>query len=202
MPALLDRPIPALQAAGRGPNLDRGSRRMEHLTDYAFRLGAGLPPSRVPLPRPAAGERWTLAQTLQEIRRRRASIQVTTNGLRVRHAHLLGDLAAAVRQHQDDVRLWLNLGRPVPRGGWDDEVELHLRWLDDRFSPGRDPVALRPGVSITDWPRFVASVADRAAAGPGAPCAAGLRRDLADLFERHADLGTQFHVERLPARAA
>lgn len=202
MPTLLDRPVPAFQAALSVHDAEPDSRRAEHLADYSFRFDADAPPSLFPVPRPVAGERWTLAQTLQEIRLRSATVRRTTRGLRVQHAHLLSDLADAVRQHEDSVRLWLDLGSPVPRGGWDDETELHLRWMADRFSPPRGPVALRPGVSITDWPCFAASVAERVEAGPDAPCAVGLRRDLADLFERHATFGSPSRIERLPARAA
>ncbi len=202
MPALLASSVPAFQAAVRAHDADPASRRAAHLADYSFRFDTSAPPSPFPVARPTAEDQWTLAQTLQEIRLRRAVLHVSTAGLRVRHAHLLADLAEAVRRHEDAVRLWLALGRPVPTDGWDDETTLHLRWLEDRFAPGRAPVALRPGVSVTDWPRFVASVRERVGAGPEAPCAAGLRRDLADLFGQHATLGASAVVERRPARAA
>lgn len=202
MPALLYRPAPAFQAALCAHDADPASRRAEHLARYSFRFDTGAPPSPVPVPRPAAGEWWTLAQTLQEIRLRRATIRRTTRGLRVQHAHLLVDLDAAVRQHEAAVRLWLDLGSPAPHGGWDDETVLQHRWMTDRFSPARGPVAFRPGVSVTDWPRFVASVAERIEAGPDAPCAAGLRRDLAHVFQRHVTFGSQPQIGRRPARAA
>ena len=189
-------------AAVRAHDADPLSRRGAHLAGYSFRFDADAAPSPFPVPRPFGDDPWTLAQTLQEIRLRRVSVQVTTAGLRVRHAHRLADLAEAVRQHEAALRLWLALGRPAPSDGWDDETALHLFWLRDRFTPGRAAVALRPGVSITDWPRFAASVAEREAAGPEAPCATGLRRDLADLFGRYAVTVAQAPVERRPARAA
>ncbi len=202
MPALLASPIPAFEAAVRSHDADPASRRAEHLAEYSFRFDAAAAPSPFPVPRPTTGRLWSLAQTLQEIRLRRVALQVTTTRLRVRHAHLLADLAEAVRRHEDAVRLWIDLGRPQPAHAWDDETTLHLRWLTARFAHGRAPVMLRPGVSVTDWPRFLASVTDRVEAGPDAPCAASLRRDLSDLFDRHAILGARPHVERRSARAA
>ena len=45
---------------------------------------------------------------------------------------------------------------------------------------------LRPGVTVTDWPRYVASLDAALAEGPSGPLADATRRDLAALFERYA----------------
>ena len=195
----LRRPAP-IQAALEVHDAAPASRRSEHLADYSFRFDEGAAPPPYPVERPRAGEAWSLAQTLQEVRLRRAVVVEGSAGLRVRHAHLLADLARAVAEHEGAVRLWLALGAGAPEGGWDDAMGLHLRWLRERFRPARGPVPLRPGVSVTDWPRFVASVEGRAAEGPAGPSADGLRRDLADLFARHAALGAA--VEAAPAEVA
>ena len=161
--------------------------RAEHLAEHSFQFDveAARPPH--PVQRPRDGERWTLAQTLQEVRLRGVEVIEAVGGLRVRHAHRLPALVAAVREHERAVRLWVRLGAGAPARGWDDETWLRWTWL--RSGPDVTvPAALRPGVAVTDWERFVVSVADRIAAGPEAPCADGLRRDLADLFAAHAAL--------------
>ena len=176
-------------------------RSRAHLADYSFRFDADAP--RVPAPRPTGpGETWTLAQTLQELRFRNARVVRTTRGLRVRHAHRMLDVSAAVRRHADAVGLWLDLDRPARTDGWDDEVALWATWFRDRLASPQTPLELRPGVAVTDWPRFVASVEGRLAEGPDAPCADGLRRDLADLFGRYARPDVRPFVGRAPARAA
>ena len=194
--------VPAFDAAVLAHDRDPASRRAEHLAEYSFRFDDCTAASPFAVPRPMGDGPWTLAQTLQEIRLRGASVIESTRGLRVRHAHRLPGLAQAVRLHEDAVRLWLSLGQPVPRQGWDDETELHRLWMSERLAASSQPVLLRPGVSITDWARFATSVHERAEAGPDAPCASGLRRDLADLFSRYAVLGPQPQAERRPARAA
>jgi hypothetical protein len=197
----LPRPAAPVQAALNAHDAVPTCRQSEHLADYSFRFDtdAASPPHAVP--RPRAGEAWTLAQTLQEVRLRRAVVVETSGGVRVRHAHLLADLDRAVRRHEPAVRLWLALGAPAPEGGWDDATALRARWLAGRFRPGRGPVALRPGVSVTDWARFTASVGARLAAGPAGPEAEMLRRDLSDLFGRHAALDAPAPAHA-PARAA
>lgn len=196
-------PTAAVDAAVAAHESRPTSRHLEHLADYSFRFDADAAPPPALLPRPAEGEAWPLALTLQEVRLGRARVVEGSRGLRVRHAHIVPGLAAAVERHAPTVRLWLRLGGPdADRGGWDDLTWLHAQWLEREFAPPRGPVALRPGVSVTDWPRFRASVADRLGAGPDAPCADGLRRDLADLFGRHAVLSPPAPAERLPARAA
>ena len=168
-------PVRALQAHTEAPAF----RPASHLADYSFRFDTSAPV--VPALPDAAGD-WTLAQTLAELRRRRTAVERTSRGLRVRHAHRVPQLAEAVGRHERGVSAWLDLGGPVaPTLGWDDETDLLVRWLDAQPAPS-GPVALRPGVSVTDWPRFVGSVSGRFAEGPEAPCADGLRRDLRDLF--------------------
>ena len=118
---------------------------------------------------------WTLAQTVAELRRRNTRVDVGSRGLRVRHAHRVPQLAVAVARHERAVAAWLALGpASAPPLGWDDETDLLVRWLDALPRPA-GPVALRPGVEVTDWARFQASVAGRYAEGPGAPSAEGLR---------------------------
>ncbi|MEM7788782.1 MAG: hypothetical protein AAF594_13760 [Bacteroidota bacterium] len=203
MLAIAARPPSALQAALVAHEAAPASRTRAHLADYSFRFDTeAAEPYAVP--RPQGEAPWTLAQTLQEIRIRGASVIETSGGLRLQHAHLLPELAAAIRRHELQVRLWFALGLDgaAPSNGWDDEVALHAGWLALRFDPGREAVPLRPGVAVTDWSRFVASVHDRLGAGPEAPCAPGLRRDLADLFSRHAVLDAPQPIGHQPARAA
>ena len=173
----------------------------DHLTGYSFQFDSAAARPAYPVQRPADGEQWTLAQTLQEVRLRGVRVVEAVGGLRVRHAHRLPALAAAVRDHERGVRLWLRLGGGVPARGWDDETWLQWTWL--RSGPDvTAPVVLRAGVSVTDWDRFVLSVADRITAGPDAPCADGLRRDLSDLFAAHAVLGAPVATTWRRARAA
>ena len=192
---------PALPVPTAAP--DEGSApRSEHLAEYSFQFDEAAVRPAHPVERPRDGERWTLAQTLQEVRLRRSEVVDAVGGLRVRHAHRLPALAVAVREHEGAVRLWLRLGAGAPARGWDDETWLRWTWLRSGHGPGA-PAALRPGVSVTDWDQFVTSVADRIAAGPDAPCAEGLRRDLGDLFAAHADLRAPSSVTAWrPARAA
>ena len=167
----------ALQSHAERP----GSRAAAHLSDYSFRFDAAAA-QRSALPED--GRDWTLAQTLAELRQRGTTVTATSRGLRIAHAHRVPRLAEAVGRHERGVGAWLELGgRAAPPLGWDDETDLLVRWLDAQPAP-TGVVALRPGVSVTDWPRFRASVAGRFAAGPTAPCADGLRRDLRDLFSR------------------
>lgn len=190
------RPVPpAASEAGPAP-------RADHLAEYSFQFDEAAVRPAHPVGRPRDGERWTLAQTLQEIRLRRTEVVEAVGGLRVRHAHRLPALVAAVREHERAVRLWLRLGAGAPARGWDDETWLQWTWLRSGHGPAV-PVELRPGVSVTDWDRFVTSVADRVAAGPDAPTAEGLRRDLSDLFAGHADLDAPTAATTWrPARAA
>ena len=193
-----DRPAP-LAAAWSATTPDTA--RAGHLAGYSFQFDAEAARPAYPVQRPRDGERWTLAQTLQEVRLRGVEVVEAVGGLRVRHAHRLPALAAAVREHERGVRLWLRLGVGAPARGWDDETWLQWTWLRSGVDLA-EPVALRPGVSVTDWDRFVLSAADRIAAGPDAPCADGLRRDLSDLFAVHAVLGAPSVAAWRPARAA
>ena len=155
-----------------------------HLADASFRFDVEADGPTTP--RPRDGDPWTLAQTLQEVRLRKAVVTQTTGGVRVAHAHRASALAEAVERHAPEVGLWLDLGRPEPVGGWDDAATLVLRWFEHTFRDEQRALPLRPGVSVTDWPRFRESVVGRFGEGPDAPCAAGLRRDLADLYAAHA----------------
>ncbi|WP_420457448.1 hypothetical protein [Rubrivirga sp.] len=193
--------VPALQRALSAHEAAPTARMGAHLADYSFRFDTDAPPTSAPRPT-GPGTGWTLAETLRELRLRNTGVVPTTRGLRVRHAHRVPELAAAVRTHADAVGLWLDLGRPAPTGGWDDEVAFQAAWLDARLGTPPTPLALRPGVAVTDWARFRASVGGALAQGPDAPSAATLRRDLADLFAGHARFGVRPVPRRRPARAA
>ena len=169
-----------------------------HLADFAFRFAPA--PPRPAVPRPAEGEAWTLAQTLQELRLRNARLRETSRGLRVLHAHRLPALAEAVGRHETAVRVWRQSGAGAPRHGWDDATDLAARWLEG-FEPD-GPVEVRPGETVTDWPTFAASVAGRFAEGPDAVAAPTLRRDLAALFERFARPAESAFVPRRRALVA
>ena len=193
--------VPALETALASADAARLAPRADHLADYSFRFDTGRPVLSHPVPRPTQRGSWTLAQTLQELRLRGSRVDISSRGLRLRHAHRLLALAEAVDAHAAAVRLWIGLGQPTPSCGWDDATALSLAWLRQWSAPA-GPIPLRPGVAFTDWPRFVASVEGRAAEGAQAACADGLRRDLADLFERHATaLGVRL-VRTRTARAA
>ena len=105
--------LPVLQRALSAHEATPTSRTAAHLADAPFRFG---PPEHhaQPVPRPEGpGAHWTPAETLCELRLRGVKVVETTLGLRVRHAHRLPEVAAAVRAHADVVRLWLRLGRPA-----------------------------------------------------------------------------------------
>ena len=182
--------VQALQAHDRQPE----SRSAAHLAEYSFRFDDAAPirPSL-----PDSGMDWTAAQTLAECRRRGARIDRSSRGLRLRHAHRLPQLAVAVARHERVVGAWLDLGgASAPAHGWDDETDLLVRHLRQRPAPAR-PVELRPGVSVTDWARFLGSVEGRFAQGPDAPSAPGLVRDVRDAF---AQAGAA-DVRRMPVRS-
>ena len=120
----------------------------------------------------------------------------TSTGLRLRRPRLLdGDVCSGVAHHAPALRVAHRLDRidpvasPARRAAWRvDEwgpvTALHARWLAHLFEAPDRPVVLRPGIRVTDWERFKASVAERYAAGPASPYADGLRADLKALFER------------------
>jgi hypothetical protein len=177
---------------------DPTSRSREHLADYSFRFEPDAP--QAPVPRPIEGEPWTLAQTLQEVRVRDLEVVETTRGLRVRHGWRMPDLVEAVAQHERAVSVWLRNGSPSPAAGWDDATALWVSWIEG-FRPS-EPIELHPGVTITDWERFVDSVAGRYQAGPEIAGADSLRRDLEALFTRYATPVPVAAVPRRIARAA
>lgn len=184
-----DRLVSALDAARAAHRADRHSTAGAHLGDYAFRFDAGAAPVRPTVPRPSPDADWTLAETLQELRLRRVELVLASSGLKVVHGHRLPPLVRNVARHAGALTLWTLLGgHAAPDAlAWDDETRLHAGWLLRLFEPTHTPVALRPGVSVTDWPRFRRSVSDRLALGPDAPHADGLRADFAGLFARHAE---------------
>ena len=156
----------------------------------------------MPAPLPASGMDWTVSQTLAELRRRGATVDRSSRGLRLRPAHRMPQLAVAVGRFERVVGAWLDLGgSSMPPHGWDDETDLLVRHLRQRPEPP-EAVTLRPGIAVTDWSRFIESVEGRFAEGPGAPCADGLRRDLRDVFATTETARIRPIVRLRQARAA
>lgn len=191
-------PDEALSAALAGDATDRSG---AYLADFAFRHGPA--PDTVALstvPRPAAGEEWTLAQTLQEVRLQRVALVETSHGVRLRHpGRVAPDLARAVARYAGPLRVSLRLAAAhVPAAwrahGWDDATRLHAAWFGVEFEIPAVPLVLRPGVRVTDAARFRASVAERLAAGPG-PAAGSVAEDLAALY---ASFGAATEHVRVP----
>lgn len=190
-----------LDAASAAHDADPFGRSSAHLAGYSFRFDTAAAVLDE-APAPPAGRDWSLAETFGEIARRGARLRLGSGGVRLTHAHRLPDLARAVARHAGPLAVWLRLGldrdaaqrvpltssSPVGFGAtaWDSVTRLHAAWFVRLFDapPGRLP--LRPGVSITDFPTFRASVAGRLAAGPDAAGADGLRADLAALYDRFA----------------
>lgn len=122
----------------------------------------------------------------------------TSRGLRLRRPRLSEDeVCSGVAVHAAALRVAHRLDKldpvdtPARKAAWRvDEwgpvTALHARWTAHLFEPPESAVRLRPGVRVTDWDRFRASIAERYAAGPASPYADGLRADLHALFERFA----------------
>ncbi len=171
------------------------SRDAAHLADYAFRFDAARTVVEVPvapvLPHPDA--EWTLGETLDEIARRGAALWLASSGVKLRHAHRMPHVARNVDRHADALAVWLRLSDAVDDAsgavapGWDAATRLHAAWFARLFAP-LGPVALAPGVTVTDLPAYRRAVADRLALGPDAAGADALRATLAALFARHAGL--------------
>lgn len=158
------------------------------LAGLPLRFGSGdVEAPRLPMP----GTDWTLAETLDEIRRRGARLVQTSRGLRLRHAHRLADLARNVARHERALTVWLGLrglpvAAPFDATEWDADVRLYAAWFALDFEAPPTPFALRPGETCVDASLLRAGLAGRLAAGPGAPSAARLRSDLTALFEQYA----------------
>ena len=190
MNTLPDRLQTALAAASAADPADRSG---AHLADFPLRFGPEPPPASTVM-RPAPGEAWTLAQTLQEIRLRHVALVETSRGVRPKHGRLIErDLARAVAEHAGPLRVWLRLGVGTGRvparwaaDGWDDATRLRAAWFGLAFEPPTLPIELRPGERVTDARRFRDGVAMRLAAGPAAPGSERLRDDLALLYARYA----------------
>ena len=139
-----------------------------------------------------------LSRLLTQLDRPAHQFVESSRGLRLRRPRLAdAQTRASVAHHAAALRVARRLDlldpldSPARRDAWrveswGAETALHARWLAHLFSAPDAPVPLRPGVRVTDWDRFRASVAERYAAGPDGPYADGLRRDLAALFERYA----------------
>jgi hypothetical protein len=122
----------------------------------------------------------------------------SSRGLRLRRPRLTDAATrASVSRHAAALRIARRLDLIDPLDGparrrawrvdeWGLETALHARWLAHLFSFPVGGVTLRPGIRVTDAERFRTSVAERYAAGPAAPYADGLRRDLASLFAQYA----------------
>ena len=174
---------------------DASAPMARHLAGYSFRFDPSAPERPADLPATAAD--WTAAQTLGELRRRGARVDRSSRGLRLRHAHRLPQLAEAIAQHERLVSTWVDLNPAAPPHGWDEETGVLLRYVRGLEVP-KAPLSLRPGVSVTDWERFLDSVEGRFEQGPAAPCAEGLRRDLRDVYGQPA----QTEIRQIPVRRA
>lgn len=160
-----------------------------HLADFAFRFG--VPSDELPAPfAPPAGDAWSLAETLDEIARRDATLRLTSRGVRLVHAHAMPALARHVSRHARALTLWLRLGGDAAPSaiapGWPADARLHAAWFLRSFEGPMGPIALAPGVVVRDVAAFRSAVAARLAQGPAAPGASALAATLAGLFERFA----------------
>ena len=136
---------------------------------------------------------WTLAETLAVLRAHRLSLVESSRGLRVRHrhAHDLPGLDEALEAYAPALRVWVRLGGPeavVPAPwraeGWDEPTRLFAAWFGLLFEAPPAPFLLRPGVTVTEWRRYRASVAERLALGPASPYAEDLSAEVLTLFLR------------------
>ncbi len=203
-----------LDAAREAHAENPADRRNAHLAGFAFRFGPAstAPPMFGPVARPAPGETWTLAQTLQEIHLRKLTLVATSRGVHLRRRGLGSDVAldTALAQFAGPLRVWLRLGgadgevpAPWDARGWDDATRLFAAWFGLLFRPAAFPLALRAGERIADWARFRSSVAARLAEGPASPHAARLTDDLAGLYARFGRAAEQLRVpEPRPSMAA
>lgn len=208
-----------LDAATAAHDADPLGRDRAHLAEYSFRFDTAAvcePDADTP---ETPARTWTLAETLQEIRRRGAGLRLGSAGIRLAHAHRLPELARAVQRHAGPLTTWVRLGldredaRPTRRTGmravpfgateWDDATRLRAAWFVRMFEAPGGRIALRPGVALTDLAVFRASVAGRLAAGPASAGADGLRADLADLYAQFGAAAERLAVpEPQRARAA
>ena len=164
-----------------------------HLADVPFRFGPEAP---VAAPaRPGADEDASLDRVLDALSRGAAVVE-TTAGLRLQHANRRPALARAVAEYARHVRAWNELaltGRGPDRAldAWPTRLRLYVEWLDRVVLPSADPIAIRPGVCVTDRIAFRRAVQDRIALGPASASADGLLADLRALFERSLDARDQ-----------
>lgn len=171
-----------------------------HLTDVAFRFGPSSPvPAHAPAP-PADGP-WTLDDVLGALDRG-AGVFESRTGLRLRHAHRRPGLAAALKDHAPEVRMWLELAmtaRPVEASlrAWPLRVRLYVTWLDDVLLASDRELILAPGVRVRDRAAFRTAIQSRVDAGPGSAAATALAHDLSALFERY---GSHPRSEASPSR--
>ncbi len=205
-----------LAAASAAHDADPFGRDCAHLAEYSFQFDTAA------VCEPSVVEKdvlaWTLADTLAELRHRGAGLHLSSVGLRLAHAHRLPNLAHAVQRHAGPLTTWVRLGldrehsvprtvgmRVVPFGAtdWDEVTRLHAAWFVRMFEAPDGRTMLRPGVTITDWSVFRASVAGRLAAGPSSAGADGLRGDLGDLYAQFGAAAERLIVpEPRRARAA
>lgn len=204
-----------LDAATAAHDADPFGCRGAHLTEYTFRFDTEAV-HEADAPTEAPARTWSLNDTLDEIRRRGATLNLGSAGLRLAHAHRLPELARAVATHAGALTTWVRLGldreaaptasglRRVPFGAteWDEATRLRAAWLVRMFKAPGGTLALRPGVAITDIGTFRASVAGRLAAGPASAGADGLRADLGDLYAQFGTAEQPVAVAPRRARAA
>lgn len=217
LPDPLMRSDARLDAAAAAHDADPLGRRGAHLTEYSFRFdtAAVREDDAVDVSPETPARTWTLGDTLDEIRRRGATLNLGSAGLRLAHAHRLPELARAVATHAQALTTWVRLGldretpgaaavsglRRVPFGAteWDEATRLRAAWFVRMFRAPGGRIVLRPGVAITDYETFRASVAGRLAAGPASAGADGLRADLSDLYAQFG--ATERAVVAAPRRA-
>lgn len=206
-----------LDAATAAHDADPFGHHGAHLARYSFRFDTDAV-REAAAPTDAPARTWSLDDTLGEIRRRGATLNLGSAGLRLAHAHRLPELARAVATHAGALATWVRLGldreavgqnvgsglRRVPFGAteWDEATRLRAAWFVRMFEAPGGRIALRPGVSITDYSTFRASVAGRLAAGPTSAGADGLRADLADLYAQFGAAERPVAVTPRRARAA
>ncbi|MFN3596658.1 MAG: hypothetical protein ACK41D_05240 [Rubricoccaceae bacterium] len=135
----------------------------------------------------------------------------SSDGLRLRHAHCVPALAAALSEHSEAVALWYRL-RDTPAAhvaarlchpGWSAATRLHALWFVGAFAPPPASWMLDGARRVHDVARYRASVAERLAAGPDVAGACGVADELALLFARYgAPASAALSGRDLPARSA
>lgn len=144
------------------------------------------------LPAEAPPARTPLEALLRFLERRPEALVLASSGPRLRHAHLLPEIAGALSTHAEHALLWAKLRRTpaaaivarLAHPDWSATTRLHALWFVGAFVPPPAPWPIDGVRRVRDTARYRASVAERLAAGPSV--APGLADELALLFERYA----------------